>query len=318
LEEQKKAKPIDVSQLPEGLRALVDIPSQDGKNAQGGKQTASQEGGAMPAHETAPKTLLSPAQDGKQAAIASAQNSSPILLPEHSVPSQDSASASLPNHSVSSSGKESAPLRPKTSKEQELDTLVSKRQEIIEQLKSKNPQVAEARKKITAMLPSVRGAGASHTMKLAEDAERIEFLIATEADTPKKERDLLKRLREIKSELSKHKEFDSARKAIDAERAVLHSAMHEIKSLERELAEVRRKCDVAYAEVLAERKSAYEQRQKGREERQHKRFEELQQRVRRERKKQYDSELAPYMKKHDDTVSMEEIVQIEKKEKKSE
>jgi len=278
LEEQKKAKPIDVSELPEGLRALVDIP------AQGGKPVDAQEGAAT-------------------ALLAQPPNVAAILLPEHSA----------------SPAKQPSPDRPKTAKEQELDTLIAKRQEIIEQLKSKNPRVAESRKKIAAMLPSIRGTPASHTMKLAEDAERIEFLIATEADTPKKERDLLKRLREIKAELSKHKEFDSARKAIDAERSMLRSAMHEIKALERELAETRRKCDAAYAEVLAERKSAYEQRQKGRVERQQKRFEDLQQRVRKERKQQFDSELAPYMKKHDDTVSMEEIVQIERKgEKKGE
>ncbi|MEM2137930.1 MAG: hypothetical protein QW568_02485 [Candidatus Anstonellaceae archaeon] len=276
MEEPKKAKPIDVSQLPEGLRELIAVPTETNQ-------------AAAAASQSAPKALPSAAQGA-------------ILLPERS----------------SSTGKQSAATRPKTAKEQELDALIAKRQEIIEQLKSKNPVVAEARKKIAALLPSVRGAGASHTMKLAEDAERIEFLIATEADTPKKERDLLKRLREIKAELSKHKEFDSARKAIDAERSALHSAMHEIKSLERQLAEVRKKCDAVYAEVLAERKSAYEQRQKGREERQRKRFEDLQQRVRKERKKQFDSELEPYMKKHDDTVSMEEIVQIERKGEKKE
>lgn len=267
-----------MSELPAGLRELVELPHEN-------KQAASSAGHAA------------------QKALPSAvQGAGAILLPEHS----------------SSTGKQSLPARPKTAKEQELETWMAKRQEIIEQLKSKNPLVAEARKKIAAMLPSIRGTGASHTMKLAADAERIEFLIATEADTPKKERDLLKRLREIKAELSKHKEFDSARKAIDAERSILRSAMHDISSLERSLGEARSKCDAIYGEVLAERKSAYEKRQKGREERQHRRFDELQQRVRSDRKKQYDSELEPYMKKHDDTVSMEEIVQIERKEKKEE
>lgn len=208
------------------------------------------------------------------------------------------------------------PSRPKTAKETELYALISKRQEIIEKLKGKNPLVIEARKKIAELVPSIRGNGASHTMKLASEAEHVEFSIATEAYTPKKEKELIKRLRGIRQELAKHKEVDAARKAVDSQRHALHAVVSDVRNLERELAEVRGKCDIAYAKVLAERKSAYEQRQKSREERRHRQLVELQERVHEEKRKRHDAELKPYFKNYGDTVPMDEVVVIEKKEKK--
>jgi uncharacterized coiled-coil DUF342 family protein len=213
--------------------------------------------------------------------------------------------------------------RQKTPLEAELDALVSARQAIIDALKAKNLAASEARKKIASLLPALAGKGAPHTMRLMEEAERIEFSIATEAYTPKKEKELLKRLRAIRAELSKHKELESARKAVEEERRNLRAIMGEIRSLERELAEARRKCDEKYAQVIAERKSAYEERVRRRKERakrleqeKQRRLEELKRRVRQEKKKAYELEIAPYMKKHDDTVSLDEIAEIELKGKK--
>jgi len=208
------------------------------------------------------------------------------------------------------------PARQKTEKELKLDGLVAKRQSIIEQLKAKNPLVIALRKKIAEAIPAIRGKGASHTLKLAEEAERIEFSIATEAYTPKKEKELIKRLRDIRQELGKHKEIDEARRKVESCRRELHTLLLEIKKLEQELAEARAQCDMAYAEVLAERKAAYEQRQKQREERRKRAYEDLKQRVREEKRKQYEAEIKPYLKNYGDTVSMDEIVEIERKPKK--
>ena len=210
------------------------------------------------------------------------------------------------------------PERPKTQKEQELDALIVKRQEIIGQLKSKNPAVAEARRRIAEALPALRGKGASHTMQLVREAEHLEFLIATEADTPKKEKDMIKRLRAVNAEISKHKEIDEARKGVEAGRSELRSLLSDVKSLEHGLAQARKDCDGKYAEVLAERKAAYEQRQHRREERKERQFHDLRTRVREEKRRESDSDMAKYMKDYDDTVSMDEIVIIEKKDKKKE
>ena len=206
--------------------------------------------------------------------------------------------------------------RPRTDKEKELDALIAKRQAVIEQLKAKNPLVLEARKQLSELIPTVRGKGSSHAMGLVREEERLEFEIATEAYTPKKEKELLKRVREIRLELSKNKELDAARKAVDEKRNALGKVVSEIRSLEHALAEARKACDEKYAEVLSERRSAYEQRSAHREERKQKQFTDMKKRVREEHKRDYDDEVSKYLKDYDDTVSMDEIVQIERKDKK--
>lgn len=208
------------------------------------------------------------------------------------------------------------PERQKTPREQELDGLIAKRQSIIEQLKAKNPLVMAARQALSQLVPAIRGKGSSHVMGLVREEEHLEFSIATEAYTPKKEKELLKRLRQIHAELSANKELDAARKQVDEKRAALHSLVSEIRTLEHQLADARRACDEKYSEVLAERKAAYESRQVHREQRKQKKFDDLRERVRGERRREHDDEMAKYMKDYDDTVSMEEIVQFEKKEKK--
>lgn len=213
--------------------------------------------------------------------------------------------------------------RPKTAKEKELDSLIAERQAILVKLKEKNPLVLESRKKISALIPAVRGKGSSRTQDLMAQADKIEFSIATEADTPKKEKELLKKLREIKASLSNYKELDAVRHQIDHERDVLRTVLSDIHSLENDLAAARKKCDDAYTAILAERKAAYEGREKKRGERKEKLISDLKERVyaekRKERdeyRKQEDAEMQKYFKNYDDTLSMEEIVVIEKKEKK--
>lgn len=219
------------------------------------------------------------------------------------------------------------PTREKTGKETLLDTLIAKRQSILDALKEKNPKVAQARRQIATIIPSLRGKGSSHTLALMREEEKLEFSIATEAYTPKKEKELIKRLREIRAELSKNKEVDAARKKVESERSLLNSLLAEVKSLEAQLSSVRKECDSAYSEVLAERKAAYEsmqaerrgrqlEQEHQREERQRRDFEGLRARVKGERKREMDAEMAKYMKDYDDTVSMDEIVVIEKKERK--
>ena len=212
---------------------------------------------------------------------------------------------------------QAAPQREKTPHEQALDALIAKRQAILDLLKAKNPVVSETRRKISQMIASMRGKGGGRTFGLLDEAERIEFAIATEADTPKKEKELIKRLKAVKAEIAKNKELDAARKEIDAERHTLNTLMSEIKDLERQLVETRKACDEAYATVVSERKAAYEQRQKGRQERSERKFDDApRRRAKPERRSEYDSDMDKYMKDYDDTVSMEEIVVFEKKEKK--
>jgi len=222
----------------------------------------------------------------------------------------------IPGEKNAEAPSSSPPQREKTQKEQELDSLISKRQGILDQLKAKNPQVADSRRKVSRLIAALRGKGGGRTMGLLAEADHIEFAIATEADTPKKEKELIKRLKAIKAEIAKNKELDAARKAVDAERHTLNTFMGEIKALENQLVETRKACDDAYSAVVSERKAAYQQRQQGRQEKRERKFDGPPRRAKHEKKRGYDSDMEKYMKDYDDTVSMEEIVVFEKKEKK--
>jgi len=226
--------------------------------------------------------------------------------------------ADIPAEGHGEAAPSAQPDRPRTQKEQELDSLIAKRQGIIEKLKANNAIVAECRKNMDALIPQIRGKGSNRAFGLMRELERLEFAISTEADTPKKEKELIKQVREVKKELSTHKELEATQKKIDEQRRALHSAISDIRDLEHQLADARKSCDEAYAAVITERKSAYEGRQKKRDEKRHKEFSDLQERVGRAKKKEYDDEIGKYMKDYDDTVSMEEICIIEKKERKKE
>jgi len=255
------------------------------------------------ARKARPQAPISDLPKGLQELIAAPEEpqKGAILLP-----------ASFPQH----------PVRPKTQKEQELDALIAKRKSIIDSLKARNLLALQARKKIAALIPLVQGKGAPQAIRLMEEAEKTEFSIATEAYTPKKEKELIKRLRQIRHELSKHRELEAAHHAIGSARKELHSITCEIKSLERQLAEARKACEDKYSEILAERRAEYEARLKRKaeraklsEEEKRRRIKELQRRVQQEKKRQREAEMAKYMKKHDDTVSLEEIADIERKKR---
>lgn|GEM_PF-840366 len=245
--------------------------------------------------------IAAPAAEEKQVAPSQAH---PV---EAAAPAQEHAAA----------GEQKQAARPRTEKETELDGLIANRQAIIEQLKQKNPLVVAARAQLAELMPAIHGRGSGQVMGLVREEERLEFSIATEAYTPKHEKELLKRLRDIRSELSKHKELDIARKKVDEQRAVLRSLISDIRSLEHSLAEARQKCDEKYAEVLAERKAARSQRAQYREERPQIQRGESKKRGREGgRKNEYDEDISKYLKDYDDTVSMDEIVQIERKDRK--
>jgi uncharacterized coiled-coil DUF342 family protein len=217
---------------------------------------------------------------------------------------QESSQVDAAESSPQALQEESKPkdARPRTQKEQELDALIAARQAIIEQLKVKNAEVKEARKELSALLPSLRGKEAGNLLRLMKEEEEIEFAIATEAYTPHKEKELLKRLREVRLELSKSKELEEMRKAVAEKRNAIRMLVSEIRSLEQKLAEARKACDEKYAEVLAERRLARKRlKERG---------------AAGKKSRQQGKDISKYFKKFDNTVSMDEIVEIEHKGKK--
>lgn len=207
--------------------------------------------------------------------------------------------------------------RPKTEKEKELDALISQRQKIIEELKKRNPIVLKSRKTLASLLPKLQGKGMDKTLTLLKKAEEIEFSIATEAYTPQKEKELLKNLNKIKESISNYKELEGIKKDIEHERKALRTTLSQIREFEAMLLQTRKKCDETYAAILAERKAAYEERQRKKKERMERAVRELTQRVKAEKKRRYEEEISKYKKNYEDTVLLSDICIIEKKEKKN-
>ncbi|MEM4348429.1 MAG: hypothetical protein QXN37_02565 [Candidatus Anstonellaceae archaeon] len=220
--------------------------------------------------------------------------------------------AKLPPSPQQQSQPSTKPKRPRTQKEQELDTLVQKRKQIIQQLKAKNQQATTCRKEIAQIKSLISVKGGSKTPRLIAEVERLEFAIATEAYTPKKEKEMIKKIKELNEQIAKNKEVDELRNKFHEQRRMLKEIVAEIKALEHELASVRKACDQKYAEVLAERKEAQERRKQE----QQKRLEQLKQRVKEENERLRKKQLSKYMGNYEDTVTLDQIAIIEKKEKK--
>jgi uncharacterized coiled-coil DUF342 family protein len=150
----------------------------------------------------------------------------------------------------------------KTQKEKELEEALKKRKELVDQLKVKNKQVAELKKEISLIFPKLKKAGSNKVLRLMKQEEEIEFLISTEAHTPKQEKELLQKLKEIKAEISKYKEAENLKNLLDKKKRALKEVISEIKSLESELSKVRKECNLKYSEVVAERKAAFEEKRR--------------------------------------------------------
>ncbi|MEM4554322.1 MAG: hypothetical protein QXT25_00535 [Candidatus Anstonellaceae archaeon] len=219
--------------------------------------------------------------------------------------------AKLPSDQPQQQPQAPKPKRPRTQKEQELDAIIEKRKQIIQQLKAKNQEAAACRKEIAQIKSLISVKGGSKTPKLIAEVERLEFAIATEAYTPKKEKEMIKKIKALNEEIAKNKEVDELRNKFHEQRRILKEIVSEIKSLESELASVRKACDQKYAEVLAERKEAQERRKQA----QQRRLEQLKQRVKEENEKLRKKQLSKYMGTYEDTVTLDQIAIIEKKEK---
>ncbi|MCX8197462.1 MAG: hypothetical protein N3G80_04075 [Candidatus Micrarchaeota archaeon] len=219
--------------------------------------------------------------------------------------------AQPPSQEVAKPPADSPPKsRPKTQKEQELEALIEKRKQLIQQLKEKNPLLAESRKNIAQLKSQISGKGGKKTARLIEEVERLEFSIATEAYTPKQEKELIKKIRLLNEEIARHKEVDELRKKLQEEQQLFKARLSEIKVLEHELALVRKACSEKYAEVLAERKAAYEKRKQ-------EQLERLKKRVQEENEKFKKKKQSLAAKAYDDTVTLDQIAIIERKEKKN-
>ncbi len=182
---------------------------------------------------------------------------------------------------------------------------LARKREIIDQLKASNSAIEKAKQELMN-LPHTGRPGKVSPERLEEQADRLEFAIATCAYTPAQEKALLRKLDVIRLELLQvKKEYEASGAGAEA-RKHLETARNERRALVGELQTLRKEIDTIYKELkdtdaqrAAERtdrtvrRSGNDERRKAREE---------------ERK-----EMEPYMKEVDPFVSLEEIAEIKRK-----
>lgn len=208
--------------------------------------------------------------------------------------------------------------------QKKLEELEAKKRELIEKIRGANTQLRQKREEIIKLVPALRGKAWVSGKKTRTEVDDIEFEIATRAYTPAQERLMLKRLKKAQEEMDQAIKLDGVRDKVEVARKELEGFEKARNDIATELDKTRAELDTVYKEVLAKNRENYSKMQEKREgerrqrddrrdrERSHQRFERGR-RENAERRKEEMKEIEPYMKKHDDFVSLEEIAEIKKK-----
>ncbi|VVB56837.1 Uncharacterised protein [uncultured archaeon] len=182
---------------------------------------------------------------------------------------------------------------------------LARKREIIDKLKESNSAIEKAKQELMA-LPQTGRPGRNSPERLEEQADRLEFQIATSAYTPAQEKALIRKLDVIRLELAAaKKEFETSGIGAEA-RKRLSDARNERRALVGELQTLRKEIDTIYKQL----KDTDAQRAAERAERQTRRSAGEERRKAREEERK---EMEPYMKEVDPFVSLEEIAEIKRK-----
>jgi uncharacterized coiled-coil DUF342 family protein len=186
-----------------------------------------------------------------------------------------------------------------------MQSKLARKREIIDKLKDSNAAVEKAKQELLAV-PETGRPGRNSLERLAEQADRMEFAIATSAYTPAQEKAMLRKMDVIRLELDQAKKEAQASGAGAEARAKLDSVRNERRSLVAELQVLRKEIDTIYKQL----KDLDVQRAAERTERQTRRTVGDERRKAREDERK---EMEPYMKEVDPFVSLEEIAEIKRK-----
>ncbi len=186
-----------------------------------------------------------------------------------------------------------------------MQSKLARKREIIDKLKDSNAAVEKAKQELLA-IPETGRPGRNSLERLAEQADRMEFAIATSAYTPAQEKALLRKMDVIRLELEQAKKEAKASGAGAEARAKLDAVRNERRALVAELQVLRKEIDAIYKQL----KDLDAQRAAERTERQVRRSVGDEKRKAREEERK---EMEPYMKEVDPFVSLEEIAEIKRK-----
>lgn len=199
---------------------------------------------------------------------------------------------------------------------QKLEALEAKKRELIDKIRNVNSSMRAKRDDVVKLVPSLRGRAWLHGERTKTAVDSIEFEISTSAYTPAQERLMLKRLKKAQGEMDEALKLEGVRGKVEAARKEMGELAAQRDAIDLELRTVRADLETTYKLILESNAAAYKQmkekRQDQRREFEHSRRPQHRQQ-RPDRRKEEMNEMAPYMKQHDDFVSLEEIAEIKKK-----
>ncbi|MDE1798599.1 MAG: hypothetical protein KGH63_04305, partial [Candidatus Micrarchaeota archaeon] len=217
-----------------------------------------------------------------------------------------------------------------------MEQKTQRKRELINTLKGMNAKLMELREELNKHAPAPVPARRTPTQRLQEQAEHMEFVIATSAYTPAQERAMLKELKAVQAKIGTAAVEQKASDQVRELRGKLRAQLEERAVVQKELDALRSELEAIYQVILkagAERAQAYAKREEykarqgQREDRGERRsseggrgprrfgnddrrsFAESKRKAREEER----AEMAPYMKEVDPFVSLEEIAEIKKK-----
>jgi len=212
--------------------------------------------------------------------------------------------------------------------------LKAQKDALLEEARGLNPKLSSLRSQLAPLAAELKRTKGSSASRLRSQIDEIEFKIATEAFTAKHEKELIKSKKGLEEQLKTASAADTLYKKVSELRAQLSPLSQRRDEIDSQLDSLRAQMSAEYEKTKAE----YE---KGKKDREKRAFESLKSRYgkkdehtgskdsgpsrprfarrdsRKEPREKLDADEAKYLKKHDDFVSLEDIVIMEKKEKKA-
>ena len=130
-----------------------------------------------------------------------------------------------------------------------MESKTARKRELINQLKGMNAKLMALREELNAHAPSVP-ARRTPTQRLQEQAEHMEFVIATSAYTPAQERAMLKELKVVQAKIGTAAVADQASAQARELRSKLRAALDERSLVQKELDALRSELEAIYQVIL--------------------------------------------------------------------
>jgi uncharacterized coiled-coil DUF342 family protein len=134
--------------------------------------------------------------------------------------------------------------------------LETRKAELLDRISKLNGRLRYKQHERDALMPFLEQTKDVRIGPIRKDLRNLEFRIATQAYTPKIEKELVKQVKKLEAELSKVSEVEKARRKKMLVDGDIEQAQREIASIEPELKKIRDELNDHYESMRTERKQA--------------------------------------------------------------